>query len=250
MNLLLVDDAEIAGGRVRLTDRRAEHLRQVLRVEVGRTVRVGRVGGSVGEGRVTAVSAAAVELAVELAGAPCPRPPVDVIVALPRPQALKRVLQYGATMGVGSIALVRAWRVEKSYFHTPLLEPAAIRRQLLLGAEQGMTTWLPEVRVEPRFAACLERLAGEPEPPLRLLAHPEAGEPIGAVTPAARVELALGPEGGWIDREVESFRQAGFRPVTLGPWVLRVETALVAALAQLALVRRQGADLPARRSDP
>lgn len=249
MNLLLVDDAEIAHGRVRLTDRRAEHLRRVLRVEAGRTVRVGRIGGAVGEGRVTAVSADAVELVVDLPDAPCPRPPVDLLVALPRPQALKRVLQYGATMGVGAIELVRAWRVEKSYFHTPLLAPQAIRRQLLLGAEQGVTTWLPEVRVEPRFTACLERRADDPEPPLRLLAHPDAGEPIGAVRPEERVELALGPEGGWIDREVESLRRAGFRPVSLGPWVLRVETALVAALAQLALARRGGTDR-ARRHKP
>lgn len=239
MNLLLVEDAEIVDGRVRLTGRRAEHLRQVLRVEAGRTVRVGRIGGAVGEGRVTAVSAAAVELAVDVPETPARRPPVDLIVALPRPQALKRVLQYGATMGAGRIDLVRAWRVEKSYFHTPLLEPAAIRRQLLLGAEQGVTTWLPEVRIERRFTACVERLADDPEPPLRLLAHPEATETIDAAAPAGRVELALGPEGGWIDREVESFRQTGFRPVTLGPWILRVENALVAALAQLELCRRQ-----------
>lgn len=247
MNLLLVEASEIRKGRVRLTDRRAEHLLRVLRVETGRTVRIGRIGGAAGEGRVVAVDGDAVEIEVDLEGEPAPRPSIDLVVALPRPQALKRILQYAAAMRVGRIDFINAWRVEKSFFQSPLLEPAALRRHLLLGAEQGATTWLPEVRFERRFVASVKRLAETPENPrqrpLRLLAHPEAADPIETVLPSLgeperRVELALGPEGGWIDREVDTFRQAGFHPVTLGPWILRVETALAAALAQLELLRR------------
>jgi hypothetical protein len=52
------------------------------------------------------------------------------------------------------------------------------------------------------------------------------------------VEIAIGPEGGWIDRELETFQEAGFQPVRLGPWILRVETAVTAALAQIELLRR------------
>lgn len=244
MNLLLVDRAEIDRGRVCLTGRRAEHLRRVLGVAPGSTVRVGVIGGAVGAGRVLAVSPEAVELTVETGGDKARRPPLDLIVALPRPQALKRILEYAAALRVGRIDLIKAWRVEKSFFQSPLLEPAALRRHLLLGAEQGVSTWLPEVRLERRFVACLERLEAAPEPPLRLLAHPGAEEPIEAISPALeaeparRVELALGPEGGWIDREVDTFRRAGFRPVRLGSWILRVETALAAAAAQLELLRR------------
>lgn len=246
MNLLLIEEAEIHRSHVRLVGRRAEHLRRVLRVEEGREVRVGRIGGAIGKARVTSISGEAVELAVEISDQPHRPPAVDVIVALPRPQALKRVLQYSATMGVGRIDFINAWRVEKSFFQTPVLEPAAIRRHLLLGAEQGMSTWVPEVRIERRFAAYVEKLKETPGP-LRLLAHPEADDAIEAVSdalaeaPGRHVELAFGPEGGWIDREVESFRQAGFRPVCLGPWILRLETALTAALAQLELLRRGAA---------
>ncbi len=244
MNLLLVDGAEIDEGRLRLTDRRAEHLRKILRVETGRTLRVGRIGGGIGEGRVVSLDGDAVELAVELPDEPALRPAVDLIVALPRPQVLKRVLQYAAAMGVGRIDLINAWRVEKSFFQSPLLEPPSIRRHLLLGAEQGMSTWLPEVTIEKRFVACLEKLAARSDPPLGLVADPQAEAPIEVALPdlaserGRRVELAIGPEGGWIDREVETFRQAGFRAVSLGPWILRLETALAAALAQLELLRR------------
>lgn len=246
MNLLLVDGSEIEGGRVRLADRRSEHLLRVLKVEVGREVRVGRIGGAVGLARVVSISGQTVELEVDLSELPAERPPVDLIVALPRPQALKRVLQYSATMGVGRIDLIKAWRVEKSYFHTPVLEPETLRRHLLLGAEQGRNTWLPEVFIEKQFTTFLDRLR-EPDLPLtlRLLAHPDTAEAIEAISselagsPTRRVQLALGPEGGWIDREITSFRQAGFQAVSLGPWILRLETALTVALAQLDLLRRQ-----------
>lgn len=247
MNLLLVEESEIHRGRVRLADRRAEHLSRVLKVAAGHTVRVGRIGGGIGVGRVVEVSDGAVVLDLELAGSPALRPRVDLIVALPRPQALKRILEYAAAMHVGRIDLVNAWRVEKSFFQTPLLAPEALRRHLMLGAEQGMTTWLPEVTVERRLVSYLERVAAAPDPPLRLLAHPSAPEAIESAAAAlggvsGRVELALGPEGGWIDREVETFGEAGFRPVNLGPWILRVETALAAALAQLEMLRRTEAN--------
>ena len=45
------------------------------------------------------------------------------------------------------------------------------------------------------------------------------------------VVLALGPEGGWTEEEVDQFRQAGWRPASLGNTILRVETAAIAALA-------------------
>ncbi len=247
MNLLLLERSEIAdAGRVRLRDRRAEHLRKVLRAEAGRTLRVGVIGSGVGEGRVLAVTGEAVELEVEISAAPAPRSWVDLIVALPRPQALHRILQYAAAMGVGTIDLTNAWRVEKSYFSSPALREEAVRRQLVLGAEQGMNTRIPEVRLRKLLVPFVEELGGRSDPPLRLLAHPDAAEPIETAFFAAaragagpaRVEIALGPEGGWIDREVETFRGAGFRPVRLGAWILRVETALAAALAQLELLRR------------
>ncbi|MCP4656773.1 MAG: 16S rRNA (uracil(1498)-N(3))-methyltransferase [bacterium] len=247
MNLLLVERSEIeTAGRVLLRDRRAEHLRKVLRAEVGRTLRVGVIGSGVGEGRVLAVTGEAVELQVEISEEPARRSWVDLIVALPRPQALHRILQYAAALGVGRIDLTNAWRVEKSYFSSPALRDEAVRRQLVLGAEQGMNTQLPEVRIRPLLVPFVGELIERPSPPLRLLAHPDATQPIEAAFFEAaragagptRVEVALGPEGGWIDREVETFRGAGFRPVRLGAWILRVETALAAALAQLELLRR------------
>lgn len=243
MNLLLVEEDELNDGRVRLADHRAEHLLRVLGVEPGRTIRAAVIGHEPGEARVLETGDGVVELAMA-AGAALSRPDLSLVVALPRPQALKRVLQYSATMGVGRIDLIRSWRVEKSYFHTPVLKPAELRRQLKLGAEQGASAWLPEVAVFPRFNAFLEDWrqradADSAGTGAALLADPAAGQPLtqGNVG-RGPLTLALGPEGGWIDRELESLGEAGFSQVVLGPWILRVETALVAALAQIELVRQ------------
>lgn len=242
MNLLLLEPGELrTDGRVVLADRRAEHLIRVLRVEPGRPVRAGVVGGSRLSLVVDAVEGKAVSLRVEESEDPVPRRwTVDVVVGLPRPQALHRLLQVAAGMEVRRLHLTRSWRVEKSYFHSPSLGAERIRRQLLLGAEQGATVHLPEVRLHRRFRACLEDVAGggEDESPGRFLADPEAVAPLSDVGSAGEpVVLALGPEGGWIDRERDSFRDLGFRPFALGPWILKVEMAVTAALAQLSRLR-------------
>ncbi|MGZ3460670.1 MAG: RsmE family RNA methyltransferase, partial [Archangium sp.] len=59
---------------------------------------------------------------------------------------------------------------------------------------------------------------------------------VGAQT-ASRVVLAVGPDGGWVPFEAELLEAHGFRPVSLGPRILRVETAVPVLLGQLALLR-------------
>ena len=104
-----------------------------------------------------------------------------------------------------------------------------------------MVTRLPEVRLHRLLVPFVRRLEGRPDPPRRLLAHPAAAEPLEAVySGGGRIEIAIGPEGGWIDREVETWKAAGFAPFSLGPWILRSETAVTSALAQAELVRRLG----------
>ena len=151
-------------------------------------------------------------------------------------------------MGVGRLHLVNAWRVEKSYFSSPVLEPERIERELLLGAEQGMIPRLPEVSVHRFFVPFMEALETEEPAGPRLAAHPGAPpleEVVAGTLGSASVEdartlLAVGPEGGWIDDELGSLDRAGFTRVSLGPWTLTTEGAVTAALAQLALLRRRG----------
>ncbi len=246
MNLLLLEPQEIVAGQVRLRDRRARHLREVIRPAVGDTLRVGVIRGPRGQATVEALSLREIRLRVTLpADAPGPEaPPVELVLAVPRPKVLRRVLRVVGAMGVARLELVNAWRVQKSYFQSPALAPEAVEAALRLGAEQGATTWVPRWGLHRRLMAYLDAaLADRPAVGTQLLAHPgaprtlEQGWPPGARA-AGIVRVAVGPEGGWIGREVDTFARRGFLPVRLGEPVLDVAPAVAVLLGQLALLRR------------
>ncbi|WFS19249.1 16S rRNA (uracil(1498)-N(3))-methyltransferase [Pseudomonas sp. 905_Psudmo1] len=235
MNLLLLEDADFVGGeRVRLSGRRLKHLHEVHRAETGDRLRVGHLGGLMGEGRLIALDAEHAELHVSLDQPPPAKLPLTLILALPRPKMLKRVLQTVSAMGVARLVLVNNYRVEKSFWQTPFLEAEAIREQLILGLEQARDTVLPEVSIEKRFKPFVEdRLPALAAGTLALTGHP-GDYPACPRAVEQPVTLAIGPEGGWIPYEVELLREAaGLQPVQLGERILRVETAVPALLARL-----------------
>ena len=234
MNLLLLEAADfVADDRVILRDRRLTHLQQVHRAEAGETLRVGLLGGDMGSGRLLRLDASCAELQVVFDQPPPAKLPITLLLALPRPKMLRRVLQTVATMGVPRLVLLNSYRVEKSFWQTPFLEPVAIREQLILGLEQARDTVLPEVVIEKRFKPFVEdRLPQLADGTLGLVGHPGAFPacPRAVTQP---VTLAIGPEGGWIPYEVEKLTEAGLAPVQLGDRILRVETAVSALLARL-----------------
>ncbi|MCO7610266.1 MULTISPECIES: 16S rRNA (uracil(1498)-N(3))-methyltransferase [Pseudomonas] len=234
MNLLLLEEADfIAADRVVLHDRRLTHMQEVHRVAVGDSLRVGRIDGLMGNAQVLRLEAGEAELQVTLEQAPPAKLPLTLVLALPRPKMLRRVFQTVATMGVPRLVLVNSYRVEKSFWQTPFLEPEAIREQLILGLEQARDTVLPEVVIEKRFKPFVEdRLPALCADTLGLVGHP------GQYPPCPRdvdrpVTLAIGPEGGWIPYEIDLLGKAGLQPVQLGERILRVETAVTALLARL-----------------
>ncbi len=234
MNLLLLEDADlVAADRAILRDRRLTHLHEVHRAEAGDSLRVGRVGGLLGTARLLRLQAGEAELQLRLEQPPPAKLPLTLLLALPRPKMLRRVLQTVAAMGVPRLVLLNSYRVEKSFWQTPFLEPAAIREQLILGLEQARDTVLPQVSIEKRFKPFVEdRLAALAAGSLGLVAHP-GDHPACPRAVARPVTLAIGPEGGWIPYEVEKLAEAGLAPVQLGERILRVETAVSALLARL-----------------
>jgi 16S rRNA (uracil1498-N3)-methyltransferase len=243
VNLLLLEPDELADdGTARLADRRARHVVEVLRAAPGETLRAGVVGGRMGEARVLAASATEVVLAPRLDEEPPPPSPVSLLLALPRPKILRKVLAATASMGVKRLVLVGSWRVEKSYWGSPLLAPAALRAELLLGLEQGRDTIVPEVILRRLFKPFVEdELAATFPDAARLLAHPASAPPLDERAPAgARVALAIGPEGGWTAYEAAALAARGFAPFSLGPRVLRVDTAVPYAIGQAELWMRAG----------
>jgi RsmE family RNA methyltransferase len=234
VNLLLLEDADfIAADRVVLRDRRLKHMQEVHRSEVGDSLRVGRVNGLLGSAQLLRLETREAELSVSFEHAPPAKLPLTLILALPRPKMLRRVFQTVATMGVPRVILVNSYRVEKSFWQTPFLEPAAIREQLILGLEQARDSVLPEIVIEKRFKPFVEdRLPAVVEGTLGLVGHP-GDFPACPRAVEQPVTLAIGPEGGWIPYEVDLLQASGLNPVQLGARILRVETAVTALLARL-----------------
>ena len=234
MNLLLLEDADfIASDRVVLRDRRLKHMQEVHRSEVGDSLRVGRVGGLLGNAELLRLEPREAELSVVFDREPPAKLPLTLILALPRPKMLRRVFQTVATMGVPKVILVNSYRVEKSFWQTPFLEPAAIREQLILGLEQARDSVLPEIVIEKRFKPFVEdRLPAIVDGTLGLVGHP-GDFPACPRAVEQPVTLAIGPEGGWIPYEIDLLRASGMNPVQLGERILRVETAVTALLARL-----------------
>ncbi len=245
MNLIILTKADLSGkDTYGLEDDRAEHIRAVLRSQPGDIVEVGLLNGPQGTAIVEKVTDREVVLRCEkLTQAPAPSPTVDLICALPRPQTLKKVLLTSATMAVRRIYLIRANRVEKSYFHSPLLQPENYTPFLIEGLSQGKHTRLPEVIIFDRFKPfvlnTVPEILREKEACL-CLADPDAtttlADILGGEVNRLSLCVALGPEGGWVPFEIELMESLGFKRFTLGRWVLRVETAVAGVLSQLEMV--------------
>jgi RsmE family RNA methyltransferase len=266
MNLLLLDPSELGPNHVvTLTDARARHLRQVLRAEPGRPVRVGLIDGPMGTGTVVSIDDAEARLACVFEGAPPPIPPVDLLLALPRPKVLRRLWAQLAALGVGRIVLTNAARVERNYFDTTILDPAVYRPLLLEGLQQARDTHVPVVTVHRQFRILVEdhldqlcpqttRLMGDPgEADVRADTGGgtsgvlfDAGAGPRARPDQNRILLAIGPEGGWNDFERQLLESRGFRRISLGPRVLRTDTACIALHT---LVMSRAADLIGPRAD-
>jgi 16S rRNA (uracil1498-N3)-methyltransferase len=236
LNLVLIERGEVdPGGLTRLSDKRATHVRTILRAVPGQTVRVGILDGPLGVGTVESVADDAVEMRCVFDEQPPPRPRVDLLLALPRPKVMRRLWAQLAALGVGQIILTNAERVERNYFDTTVLSPDVYRPLLIAGLQQARDTCLPRVSIHRQFRILIEdHLDGLFPDGRRLVAHPAAARSVseGArQSGAERILLAIGPEGGWNAFELSLLEAHGFAPVGLGARTLRSDTASVALLA-------------------
>lgn len=230
MNLILLFDEDFVDDEhVRLTGRRLMHVTHVHRAAVGDTLVVGRLNGRIGSGAVTRLDDDALEMRVTLDREPPAPLPLTLILALPRPKVLNRVLASATSLGVKRIVLINAWRVEKSYWKSPKMSDENLLLQRVLGLEQARDTMLPALEIARLFRPFVESFVPNGR---ALVAHPSGARECPRDI-RGEVTLAIGPEGGFIAQEVESLERAGFEVVTLGERILRVETAVAALIARL-----------------
>lgn len=243
MNLLLVERHELdPDGRARLSDRRAHHAHAVLHATAGQVLDAGLVDGPLGSATVEACTPD--ELVVRATFDREAPAALDVLLlAVPRPKVLLRMLAHAAALGFRRIVLFRSWRVDKSHLDSTAMDPAVQREHLLLGLEQARRTRLPHVDFFPLFKPMAQdALPGLGLPAQRFVAHPraETGTAELSLARGAPFALALGPDGGFLPYEVELLAAAGFTPIHCGPHPLRTESALSVLTGQLELLRCRG----------
>ncbi len=244
MNLVIVEPGEVdAAGTILLTDARARHLRDVLNVTRGQTVRIGLLDGPLGIGVVADSGAEGLRVQCTFAGDVPDRPRVDLMLAVPRPKVLRRLWAQIAALGVGRIILTNAERVERQYFDTHILDAAVYRPLLIEGLQQARDTRLPVVSVHRRFRVLIEdELDGLSGDAARYVADPGSTLRLAdAVRDHAggRVLMAVGPEGGWNQFELDLLQAHGFTAVAMGARTLRVDTACIALLAGIDLMKER-----------
>jgi 16S rRNA (uracil1498-N3)-methyltransferase len=230
MNLILLADSDfIDPHRVRLSGRRLAHIQEILKAERGQSLAVGKINGLMGQGILVFKNNDAIELDVKLDGKPPEALALTLVLALPRPPMLKRILFSAAMLGVKKIIILNFNRVEKSLWNSSSLKPQAITEQLVLGLEQAKDTLMPEVILKKGFKPFVEdELPGHVKGKLALVAHPGPSTVI--LGPRAEESkpliVVIGPEGGIIDYEIELLKSAGCHTIDLGPRILRTESVL------------------------
>lgn len=241
MNLLLLEESDfIDGNTARIAGDRLHHIHTVLAAKEGETLTAGMLNGKMGTAAITLLSPLSATLTVTLNLEP-PKPlPLTVILALPRPKMLKRILRNTAEFGIKELYLINSYKVEKSYWHTPALQPETIHQYLKDGLSQAKDTILPCVHLKKRFKPFIEDelpaiLAGKEA----FVAHPYQAQAAPAPSSGQRV-IAIGPEGGFIDYEIEQLRKQGMQVIHIGERIYRVENALSILSSRLSFSHPDG----------
>ncbi|MFZ0023813.1 16S rRNA (uracil(1498)-N(3))-methyltransferase [Acinetobacter sp.] len=233
MNIVLLDPRQTETELWSITStRQLEHLQQHLDIQVGDTLKVGIREGQRYLTEIVEISEKAVRLKPLQKEAVPEKLPVTLIVALPRPKVLRRLIMDSVTLGVEKIILLHSYRVDKSYWQTPFLQQ--LNHYIELGLEQAGDTVAPKIELYKRFKPFVEDilpgLISTDYP--AYVAHPYAEQamPFAIEHPCT---IVIGPEGGFIPYEVDLLIKNGCQAVSLGNRIIRTETVIPYVLGRL-----------------
>ncbi|MBT3177417.1 MAG: 16S rRNA (uracil(1498)-N(3))-methyltransferase [Desulfobacula sp.] len=234
MNLVILYPSDfIDPVHVRLNDRRFKHLVSVNKVKENDRITCGLLNGRTGTGLIKKISLDFIKMEICLEHDPPDSLPLTLVLALPRPKMLKRIIESVTALGVKNIYLINSWRVEKSFWQSPLLDHDQLEKHMILGLEQAKDTVLPKIFQKRFFTRFVKQ-----ELPLIaknsqcITAHPKAS----SICPSGvnkEITLVIGPEGGFIDIEIDTLNQYGFPSYHIGSRILRVETAVTYLISRL-----------------
>ena len=233
MNLIILEKEDIHDGKALITGAKLKHILTFIKPVIGDTLKTGLLNGHMGNGVVVDIDNRRLTLDLMINDNPPAPLPLKLILAMPRPKVFNRIVQHATSMGIKEIYIIKTWRVEKSYWDSPVTGKENIRSQMIKGLEQGKDTVMPVIRIIKRFKPFVEdELSFIIKDTLALVSHPVAGNPCPYKIDSP-VTLAIGPEGGFIQYEIDVLEKIGFKAVSLGDRILKVETALPFLIGRL-----------------
>lgn len=230
MNILTFETSEVEADIIEISDYRAKHLKEVIKVVPGQEIRVGQVGGKLDKATVESIDDDSIRLKLLRVESTANVLELELLIAMPRPQTLKKVLELVGCFSIRKLTLVKTTKVEESYFKSSVLNAEQIKKHLLLGMQQGVKTMLPEIIIDKDFFSAVS--SAEHETKIVMHNHNSIMMNQLALDKNSKSLFAFGPEGGWTEQELEHFTKHGFKTVSLSNAVLRVENAVCSALSQ------------------
>ena len=233
MNIVLLEAEQTQSEFWKIdSPRQLQHLRQHVQLNAGDTLKVGIRNGERYLTEVISVSEQQIRIRpIQVEAIPA-KLPVHLILALPRPKVLRRIIMDAVTLGVQRISLIHSYRVDKSYWQSPFLQQ--LDDYVTLGLEQAGDTISPEIQMYKRFKPFVEDVLptfiSDQKP--AYVAHPYAEQQMPHAIQHSCC-LIVGPEGGFIPFEVDLFKKNGCQARRLGNRILRTETAVSHILGRL-----------------
>jgi 16S rRNA (uracil1498-N3)-methyltransferase len=212
------------------------HVTKVLGAKIGDTLKIGQIGGNLGTAIIESITSDSIQLGnVQLNAAPPAKLDLTVILALPRPKVLRRLIMDMTALGVRDIILINSYRTQKSYWQSPMLE--RIDEFVLEGLQQSIDTIVPSITLQKRFKPFVEDTLASLMSSRAIVAHPYSQQSFSEFLqrqPSRELPnlVCIGAEGGWIDYEIELLSAQGCTPVHIGSRILRTEAAVNAILGQ------------------
>ena len=233
MNIVLLEAEQTQSEFWKIeSPRQLQHLSQHVQLNAGDTLKVGIRNGERYLTEVISVSEQQIRIRpIQLEAIPA-KLPVHLILALPRPKVLRRIIMDAVTLGVERISLIHSYRVDKSYWQSPFLQQ--LDDYVTLGLEQAGDTIAPEIQLYKRFKPFVEDVLptfiSDQKP--AYVAHPYAEQQMPYAIQHS-CHLIVGPEGGFIPYEVDLLIKNGCQAMSLGNRILRTETAVSHILGRL-----------------
>ena len=222
----------VRGGVAELRGEEARHLTRVLRAEAGPALRnLRREGGLSGGNRGSARPPRGLSRRSSRSTRRPRRLRITLCAALIKFDRFEWIVEKATELGVERILPVETARSEKGLLEASRKRSERWPRIARESSQQSRRLRAPEIAPAVRFEQCLAEQAD-----YRYFLEEAAAPPLWRVlrvSPACRAALLTGPEGGWTDAERQLAAAAGWQPVSLGPRVLRAETAAMAAIAVL-----------------